>query len=436
MRQVPKRGLTLLVVLGIASMFLNIYGSTTLSVYTHSDILETAVDLPSRRPYCPPNDDTDDNMSKETTIHNKTAIVVVYLNQTTTVPRLFHCGGHALNRNLQPTLQSLLPEYEWRDLRKVQDWKSLQSNPWDIFVSNYQLDECGGSTDVAFHVWLQLHYQGKVVFWTPEDATNYQPVVQRPNYYLLGPGAPLTLTFLQTAFWAQLSLPDKHKIILDDTATATTATVTSKKKQHHHPSARPRSTGQHFLIYAHSHCVGERQSAFRQIANAGLPTVHYGGRCDGGVKKNQTKATHYPNQVRLANWEDNRRIYQNFRFCLTMEHVSAPGYITEKILVAFLGGCLPIYWGTTEIWDIFHWDSFIVWDVHNPQPALDRIRYLEQNRTAYEEVFQHPILAPGALEKYFSLGDDDDDDFLGGGVLKARIRRYLGLEEFEFVDRS
>jgi hypothetical protein len=177
--------------------------------------------------------------------------------------------------------------------------------------------------------------------------------------------------------------------------------------------------------------VGERQSAFRTIANfkGGIfPTVYYGGRCNGGMKRiNQTKVQSFPNQVRLANWEDNRHVYQDFRFCLTMEHVNTPGYITEKILVAFWAGCLPVYWGPLEILDIFHKDSFIYWDVENPQPALDRIQYLEENRSAYEEVMSKPILAPGAATKYFSF-----DERYGSGTLKNKIRAYLGLDVYRF----
>jgi hypothetical protein len=168
------------------------------------------------------------------------------------------------------------------------------------------------------------------------------------------------------------------------------------------------------------------------LANAGnLPTVHYGGRCDGGVKHNATKATRFQNNVQLSNWEDNRQIYQQFRFCLTMEHVSTPGYMTEKILLAFWAGCIPIYWGTEEIFDLFNPEAFLFWNVKDPQAAtttLERLAYLETNRTAYHEMTQQPILAPGALERYFSF-----DDHFGGGVLKKTIRHFLGLDEFEFV---
>jgi hypothetical protein len=97
------------------------------------------------------------------------------------------------------------------------------------------------------------------------------------------------------------------------------------------------------LNYAHFHCRGVWQQASQQIVNAGLPNVHYGGCCDGGVKKNQTKALRYSNKVKLVNWHDNCQIYEEFQFCLTMEHMATPGYITKKILLAFWAGCIPIY---------------------------------------------------------------------------------------------
>jgi hypothetical protein len=296
-----------------------------------------------------------------------------------------------------------------------------KSHPWDIFVSNYQLDECSKTNKDAnkdVYRWLQSQFQGKVVFWTPEDATNYKAIAIRNNYYELGPGLPReqrhVLMFLQAAFWAQLDGAEKESI----------------GNPHRRPQSITTTTRRpHFLIYAHSHCVGVRQQAFRQIANAGnLPTVHYGGSCDGGVKHNVTKATRYKNNVQLSNWEDNRQLYQNFRFCLTMEHVNTPGYITEKILVAFWAGCIPIYWGTEEIFDIFNQEAFLFWNVKDPQATLERLYYLETNRTAYNEMTQQPILAPGALDRYFSL-----DDHFGGGVLKKTIRHFLGLDVFEFV---
>ena len=333
--------------------------------------------------------------------------IKIILNSTTT-PKIFHCRGYALNRNFHPTLRSLFHEYEWVDLSDASKRSNfVESNPWDLFVSNWKLDECKGD---KIHRWLQLSFRGKVLFLNPEDTTYLEPPIPRSHYFELGPGSPRpnrwVFFFLQAAFWAQMDQDERQVLI--------------------NPSLKPRNTGKHFLVYAHSHCVGIRQAAFRRIANLGLGVAYYAGRCDGGVKS-ADKAQQFQNSVRLKNWEENRHVYKEFRFCLTMEHVRDPGYITEKILVAFWAGCIPIYYGTTEIFDVFNSKAFIYYDVDNSQPALDRIRYLETNRSAYEETLRQPILSERAVEKYLSL-----DSSLGGGNLKAQIRSFLGLNVYDF----
>ena len=110
-----------------------------------------------------------------------------------------------------------------------------------------------------------------------------------------------------------------------------------------------------------------------------------------------------------------------------MENSPLQGYVTEKIVNAFLAGCIPIYYGTEEIFDVFNRHAFIFWDIRNPQASLDYIRYLEHNTTAYNAILEgQPILADGerTIQKYFSLADH-----IGGGLLKNKIRRLVGLTE-------
>jgi len=120
----------------------------------------------------------------------------------------------------------------------------------------------------------------------------------------------------------------------------------------------------------------------------------------------------------------NRMKFQDFRFMLCMEDANLPGYITERILDAFLAGTIPIYYGTTEVFDIFNQQAFIYYDINNPQEALGRIQYLESNPDAYEQMLREPILADGerTIEKYFSF-----DDSIGNGQLKKRVRSKLGF---------
>jgi hypothetical protein len=50
-----------------------------------------------------------------------------------------------------------------------------------------------------------------------------------------------------------------------------------------------------------------------------------------------------------------------------MENIYRDGYVTEKIVIAFLGGCIPIYFGSQNVFDVFHKNAFIYYDVENPE---------------------------------------------------------------------
>ena len=89
-------------------------------------------------------------------------------------------------------------------------------------------------------------------------------------------------------------------------------------------------------------------------------------------------------------------------FGICMENKNTPGYITEKILMAFLAGTVPVYYGTKEVFDIFNRKAFIYYDIENPEEAVDRIKHLEENPDDYDKMLNEPILNDGAYEKYFS----------------------------------
>jgi len=185
------------------------------------------------------------------------------------------------------------------------------------------------------------------------------------------------------------------------------------------PDHRPTNTKERFLIYAASRCKSFRQEAFTRLASIG--PVEYMGACKGGTTHdNITSAS-----IADKNWSHNYEYFHIYRFALVMENRKKQGYITEKIVNAFLAGCVPIYYGTEEVFDVFNRNAFIFYNVTNPRPALERIAYLEKNRTAYDLMLKEEILANGSqtLEKYFSWSDE-----VGEGKLKWKIRQLLGYD--------
>jgi hypothetical protein len=187
------------------------------------------------------------------------------------------------------------------------------------------------------------------------------------------------------------------------------------------PRFRVKNTRKKFVSYIVSNRVKFREKAFTDLSN--IATVHYGGRCSGLKGGN---GTIQKSEVG-GNWVSNQHngVFQDSSYGLVMENKKKNGYITEKMANAHFSGTVPIWYGTTEVFNIFNDRAFIYYDIKDPQRSLDRIIYLEKNQTAYDEVRSEPILANGdqTIEDYFSFRDD-----VGGGKLKKRIRNMLGYQ--------
>ena len=155
------------------------------------------------------------------------------------------------------------------------------------------------------------------------------------------------------------------------------------------PSKKPLNTRKRFLIYMASNCVDFREAAFDAMSH--IDVVYYGGRCAGNISDHNETAV--KQQRGGMHWRMNARVFGQYRFCLVLENTKKDGYVTEKIINAFLGGCVPIYYGTEDVFQLFNIKAFVYYDIENPKPAMDRVRYLNENRSAYNEVLAEPVLA-------------------------------------------
>jgi hypothetical protein len=187
------------------------------------------------------------------------------------------------------------------------------------------------------------------------------------------------------------------------------------------PKKKPISTRKEFLIYTALNCEPFRDAAFLQLSK--IKPVHQGSRCPC-LKESNANVIKVESLGPRKSFRYNYIEYRNYRFCLVMENTKMSGYVSEKMLLAFLGGCIPIYWGTLDVFKIFNAKSFIYYNINKPELAFERVRYLEGNETAYNEVMAEPILANGnvTIKKYFSMSDN-----IGGGKLKQKIRDLLEL---------
>lgn len=306
----------------------------------------------------------------------------------------------------------IFPEYQVDDesLAREKYWykglKFKESTEYDLFVSKYDY-ACPASGSS----WLFSKFRGQFI-WVTAESYQY-PIVRGlpddPRNHVVGPSIGGTydfpLTYLQMVWWDSFTDILPPHVMMDG-------------------NLRPKGNRTHFLVYAQNNCVPHRNKAFGMLST--IARVHHTGKC--AAPKGYTNIERVRAGINKYNWKRNAEQYSSYRFCLVMEHVydpELPYYVTEKILLAFAAGCIPIYYGSPNIvFDMFNKKSFIFFNVTNPQPALNLIKNLENNQNAYNKMISEPILANGneTVKKYFSFSDD-----IGNGWLKYQFRSKLNL---------
>lgn len=191
-----------------------------------------------------------------------------------------------------------------------------------------------------------------------------------------------------------------------------------------------------------SHYIEYRERA--AFALAAIAPIHTAGKCQGNVEArpitpnddspiqcvpfddNKRPSSIQPilDHVGKDHQRDNIEVFSRYRYALVMENSDPPGYVSEKILHAFLSGTVPVYYGSRFVFEIFNAKAFIFFDLDMPHQALSQILFYEQNPLEYEKMLSEPILANGleTIETYFSW-----DETVGNGKLKSRIRALVGL---------
>jgi len=295
--------------------------------------------------------------------------------------------GFKILRSIYPSL-TLVPRY----LTNVPEIKNSGATRDDIAISYMRgtTHSCNFSPD---------EFPGKLIVFSGEP---HPPLVHGERVLFLGPDPD-----------GPNSIRIPYAAMLTSKFDPSHSSRTFRKKAIFYHDQKPMNTKEMFLIYAAKNCMSHRDEAFDAIA-ARITTkeFHYAGACHGKTQlenKVDVSST-FPSHM---GFDHNYWLYSKYMFALVMENSDVEGYISEKILNAYIGGSIPIWWGNTFIFNVFNKKSFIFFDVENPGPALDLISYLESNHTAYESMLDEPILADGALREYFSFSQDLEDGYLG-----------------------
>ena len=131
---------------------------------------------------------------------------------------------------------------------------------------------------------------------------------------------------------------------------------------------------------------------------------------------------------------DKMEFASKYKFTMSFENSSTPGYTTEKIYEAFAAGTIPIYWGNPDIAREFNPKAFVnCHEYGSLEEACRRIREIDENEELYLEIMKEPAYTSDSLA-YKYLQEDYTDDFLRNifecdyGSAKRRNMVYVGRD--------
>lgn len=106
----------------------------------------------------------------------------------------------------------------------------------------------------------------------------------------------------------------------------------------------------------------------------------------------------------------------SFKFNISFENSSTPGYVTEKIIQPMFTNTVPIYWGSERVGEEFNSKSFLNYHDYNDDDAfIQKIKSIDQNEDEYLSMIQEPWFA-GSIPEY--ARPESVLGFIKGTILK------------------
>ena len=125
---------------------------------------------------------------------------------------------------------------------------------------------------------------------------------------------------------------------------------------------------------------------------------------------------------------------KDYKFTLAFENSCMNGYTTEKILEAFAGDTIPVYWGSSRIKEEFNPEAFIdAASFGSIEAAIEEIKRIDNDDELFLKMMKAPILTDDVQAKMI-LEEDFADGFLRHifdqdlEVAKRRNMVYLGRD--------
>lgn len=139
-----------------------------------------------------------------------------------------------------------------------------------------------------------------------------------------------------------------------------------------------------------SYCRAKKRKTFFKYVNDNYKKINSGGKCLNNMG----------NQKVI----DALDFFKPYKFSLSFENSSHPGYSTEKIINAFKANCIPIYWGDEELKNELNPKRYIsLHDFNSEKECLEYIKEIDNNVNLYKSIIKEPFLINGKIPECYKI---------------------------------
>ena len=97
----------------------------------------------------------------------------------------------------------------------------------------------------------------------------------------------------------------------------------------------------------------------------------------------------FGNSLRTSKFD----ILPEYKFCLCPENSVYDGYVTEKLIDAYAGGCVPIYSGTMSVAEDFNYRAFLNYqEIKNVEALVNYLIDYDENLEWYQDMYEEPLI--------------------------------------------
>lgn len=111
------------------------------------------------------------------------------------------------------------------------------------------------------------------------------------------------------------------------------------------------------------------------------------------IEKVDSFGSLFNNTGKILNRFDKKEVTKSYKFNLSFENSEYSGYVTEKIMDAFMSDVIPIYWGGNNIHSEFNSKSFINVHEHGVVNSLELIKNMNKDFDLYWSYYNEPIIS-------------------------------------------